>query len=64
VTLFAFKVIKDTLNEMAAVFQIVYFRDYKDVVLWIRRSFRVNIIGDLTSTVDGVLVVTTKENIL
>jgi len=64
VTLFAFKVIKDTLNEMAAVFQIVYFRDYKDVVFWICRSFRVNIIGDLTSTVDGVLVVTTKENIL
>lgn len=65
VTLFALEVIEDTLNEMATVSQIVHFCHHEGVgVLWIRRDFRVNIIGDSTDTVDGVLVVTTKENIL
>lgn len=58
-------VIEDTLNEVTAVLHIVHFHDHEDVgVFRIRRDLRVNIIGDLTGTVDGVLVVTTKENIL
>lgn len=65
VALLALEMIEDTLNEVAAVHQIVHLCDHKDVgVLRIHRVLRVNIVGDLAGTVDGVLVVTTKENIL
>lgn len=64
-TLLALKMIENTLNEVAAVHQIVHLCDHEAVdVLRIHRVLRVNIVDDLAGTVDGVLVVTTKENIL
>jgi len=55
--------IEDTLNEVAAVLQIVHFRHHEDISVF-HRILRMNIVGDVTGTVDSVLVVTTKENIL
>lgn len=65
-TLLALDMIEDTLNEVAAVPQIVHFRHHEDisVIHRIDMILRMNIVGDLAGTVDGVLVVTTKENIL
>lgn len=63
VTFFAFDVIKDTLNKVAAVFKIMQFRDHKVGSFRIYRVRRVNIVSDLTGTVNSILVVTTKENI-
>lgn len=56
--------VEDTLDEVAAVLEVVHFRDHKDVGgFLVRRDFRMDVIGDLAGAVDGVLVVTTKENI-
>lgn len=61
----ALDMIEDTLNEVAAVSQVVHFRDHEDIsVFWVCRVLRMNVVGDFAGTVDGVLVVTTKENIL
>jgi len=55
--------IEDTLGKVAAVLQLMKLRDQEDVGHFrLRRVLRVNVIGDLAVTVDGVLVVTTKEN--
>lgn len=60
-TLLAFNMIEDTLNEVTAVHQIVRFMDYEDIV--VRWVFRTNVVGDLAGAVNSFLVVTTKENI-
>lgn len=63
VTFLAFDVIENALNKVAAVPQVVLFCDHKIGGFRIHRVRRVNVVGDLAGTVDGVLVVTTKENI-
>lgn len=63
-TLLALDVIEDTLNEVAAVHQVMHLRDHEDGTFRIHHVLRMNIVGDLAGTVDSILVVTTKENIL
>lgn len=51
------------MNEMRAVLRLVHLRDYEDIFRCILFVFRVHVVGYLTAAMDGVLVVTTKENI-
>lgn len=63
-TFLTFDNIEDTLNKVAAVLQIVHFRNHKDVTgLRMFPILRMDIVGDVADTVNGFLVVTTKENI-
>jgi len=63
VTFFTLDAIKDTLSKMAAVLQLMKLRDHEDIGHFrLRQVLRLNVIGDLAVTVDGILVVTTKEN--
>lgn len=62
-TFLALGMIEDTLNKVAAVPQLMGLGDDEDIgLLRVRRTLRVDVVGDVAVTVDRVLVVTTKEN--
>lgn len=57
--------IENFLNEFRTIRWLVKLRDDEHVIgfMMILLIFRMDIVGNLTVTVNGVLVVTTKENI-
>lgn len=62
-TFLAFGVVEDTLDEVAAIHEVMQLRDHEVGGFRMHRDFRLNIVGDVAGAVDSVLVVTTKENI-